>query len=659
MNVGRTSPAGERLRFAAALAAAALLSVLLGFRLGINRQDVVGQGLQVPAPGLDLSYTYAMNRASAGGRVFGRDFVSTYGPFGYCIAGMDVPGIVGPWILSQLLLTIGLGLAAFAYARAVGGRFIRVAAGTFLLLAVIHVLVDEYRWLSLVLLLVLLGLHTRGRSATAAFAIAGLLAGFTFLVKLSLGSGTLLTVLVGVFLTRPWRALGPRLAACAGGAAAGLGFGFWCHQGSFDGLAAYLRTAAAVTGGYSSAMSLAEPDWWKAAAAFGVFAACLLAAFTTGGRADLRVVAAALAAPLFVAWKHGVVRQDGHVQILVFFGFVLGAVALVEIAGASGLRRASPWLLLATVALVRVWLESPFAGARPLVSLGETLVEPLALPGLRGLATLASLPAHLARLEQESTATLASLRLPASERQLIGSQSVDIYPWEASYAAANTFAWVSRPSPASFATYTPALDRQNAEFFEGPLRPSFVLWHRGEGVRSIDKRHLSWDEPLTFRTLLDRYDLARRGDVLLLQARARPRFLAPERLQSVTLDWDEWLPLPRVTGGLLAEIHIETPLRALARRVLLREEAAFLAVEFANGERARFRYVPDQAGSGFWIQPLARNGDDVAALFGGTCPRTRVEAIRFVGGFRPGAKGPRVTFWRVPGAAGPVFDCEG
>ena len=146
---------------------------------------------------------------------------------------------------------------------------------------------------------------------------------------------------------------------------------------------------------------------------------------------------------------------------------------------------------------------------------------------------------------------------------------------------------------------------------------------------------------------------------MLLRSRSEPRFGSRERLQTVDVDWGEWLSLPTVDGVLLAEVLIDTPFPARLRRFLLREEAAFVALRFANGERMRFRYLPDQAGSGLWLQPLPRNVADVAAIFDGSCPRTRVEAVRFAGGFRPGAKGPRITFWRVPGAAGPVFDCGG
>jgi hypothetical protein len=657
MNAIRTLPAVERPRIAAVLAVAALFSVLLGFRLGMNRQDGVGFGLQVPAPGLDLSYTYAMNRASAEGRVFGREFVSTYGPFGYCIAGMDVPGIAGPWIFAQLFLTIALGLAAGAYALAVESNRMAGVVGALLLLLFVHALADEYRWLSLVLVVALLGLRTQGRCALAAFGVAGFLAGFCLLVKLSLGSGAVLIVIGAALLSRRPATIAARLAGGVASIASSLALGQWLHGGSLESTFDYFKTATAVTSGYSSAMSLSPPDWWKAAVAFGVFALCLAVALLAPGKPHLRAVAALLAFPTFVAWKHGLVRQDGHVEILTLFGLVLVVVTSIETAGAGALRSARPWLLVAAVGLLRVWYESPAQGPRPDLALAETLAQPLRLPGLTGLETLASLSEHRATLASESATTLESWRLPESARLLIGPSSVDFYPWEAAYAAANSFTWQSRPSPASFATYTPELDRLNQAFFASSSRPDFVLWLRAEGVGSIDRRHLFWDEPLTFRTLVDRYDSAWRGDVLLLKSRSSLRFGPPERLQTVDAGWNQWISLPRIDGALLAEIEIEKPLAARLRRFVLREEPAFVAVRFANGDRTRFRYVPDQAASGLFLQPLARNADDVAELFAGRCARTRVEAVSFKV-FRPGARGPRITFWRLPGADGPLFDCD-
>jgi hypothetical protein len=52
----------------------------MGYRLSI----------QPMAPGLDPLYTYGFNYAAANGLTWGRDFISSCGPYGYVMLTMDV-----------------------------------------------------------------------------------------------------------------------------------------------------------------------------------------------------------------------------------------------------------------------------------------------------------------------------------------------------------------------------------------------------------------------------------------------------------------------------------------------------------------------------------------------------------------------------------------
>jgi hypothetical protein len=237
------------------------------------------------------------------------------------------------------------------------------------------------------------------------------------------------------------------------------------------------------------------------------------------------------------------------------------------------------------------------------------------------------------------------MRLPGPAKGLIGEHGVDVYPWETAYVLPNALAWAHRPSPASFATYTPALDRLNAAFFAADTRPAFLLWHGG-GARSIDRRHLFWDEPKTLLTLLDRYELALPGAPLVLKARAGSRFGPRQKVGPLAVTWNEWVRLPRVPGPLLAEVTWDEPGSAAVRRFLLRARETYLAVRFADGERQRYRYLRDQARSGLFVDPLPRNAGDIAALFSGDCPGTRVEALRFLG--NPDDPPLRVVLWTLP-----------
>jgi hypothetical protein len=643
---------GRSLLFAFAI----LASALLGFRIAENHQDAVGYGLQVPAPGLDLSYTYAMNAAAVRGETFGRSFISTYGPFGFLIAAMDLPGIVGPWIFSQAILATFLGLAVSAYVVAAGPGGRRREAGlTLLLLFFIHAQTDEYRWFCLGLLLLLLGVHLASRRGqNAALAGAAALAGLALLVKLSLGLGLLLALAPAAVLAPPSRRFLERAAIGVGAAAVALAGGLLAYQGSLAGAADYVTTAAAVSGGYSAAMSYAEPESWKAGLALLAAVASMAVFAVVSGARAVRLTLLVLALPFFVAWKHSVVRQDVHVLIFVQFGFVALGLLLVAAGDAARRAAAAPFLIVALLALAYP-LANPALGDRG--RLAGRLLSPARLPGLAGLASLTGFDAHRQVLASESAATLEGMRLPEEALALVGDQGIDVYPWESVFLIPNGFRSAHRPSPASFATYTPALDERNAAFFAGPARPAFVLWHATEGgVRSIDRRHVFWDEPRTLLTLLDRYELAWSGSVFLLRARSEPRFGPREPLGPLTAEWNAWVPLPKGDGVILAEVDQKETLRARFRRVLLRAPAFTMMVRFANGDRSRYRYVPAQGQSGFLVDPLPRNPADVAALFRGECPRTRVEAIRFLG--PADGPPPRVVLWRVPLAVPRTAACD-
>src|SRR6202011_2669719 len=142
------------------------------------------------------------------------------------------------------------------------------------------------------------------------------------------------------------------------GALAGLLGGWQLYQGSPRGLSTFLRSGWDVAGGYSAAMSSAE-SWPISVGAFLLWIG-LLVVWVVSWRASrpLRSLAV-LAVPLFVAWKHSVVRQDIHVKILVLFGFFAMVVLLLDAAVLGRWRRSVPVVALLTALLVTPWYLLP------------------------------------------------------------------------------------------------------------------------------------------------------------------------------------------------------------------------------------------------------------------------------------------------------------
>ena len=84
----------------------------------------------------------------------------------------------------------------------------------------------------------------------------------------------------------------------------------------------YLVQGLSMVAGYSSAASLAYEGWQWAVGSFLAFFGFLTASGLVLRDKRAWVSLAICSIPLFVAWKHSVVRQDAwHGKVLVFLGF--------------------------------------------------------------------------------------------------------------------------------------------------------------------------------------------------------------------------------------------------------------------------------------------------------------------------------------------------
>lgn len=321
----------------------------------------------------------------------------------------------------------------------------------------------------------------------------------------------------------------------------------------------------------------------------------------------LTLVLAGLAFPLFTAWKHSIVRQDVHVAILVRLGVFVIALLVIETLPVAGWRRALPAAGSLLVPLALAWTTMP---TRAVALPGGLGWNPFAFRGLTSLIRLADLSAYRGHVEMESQAALRSDVLPTSMRQTIGQASVDVYPWPAGYVRANRLAWVNRPLPASFNAYSLVLDGLNAAFFRSDRRPAFLIWHGGpreKRLKSIDGRHLFWDEPQTLHAIADHYEVVEATrSVVLLRARPSPRFETPQPLGTAQVSWGTRLPLPETDGIVLAAPAVSRSLVLDLVTVVFRGQPVMLRVFYRSGEEAVFRLVTFNRDAGFWLSPLPR-----------------------------------------------------
>lgn len=588
------------------------------------------------APKLDPDYIYIFNDGATRHVDWGTSLVMTYGPYGFALETMDVGNLVARRLVLSIVHALALAIAAVVYVRSLPG--LSAVKRTVTLIVVIYAVGlqgVEYQWFTLFLLVLLSGALGSGWTHRLAFPAAGLLAGFFMLMKFSLGFAAALALMVGCLLTMRPAAVVYRIVSGVGAMAIGL-FLFWVAAGgAVSNVPAYLRSGLEMSRGYSSAMGTEYLGGMTDIALLAAWLVLLALWIIWQRRLRPGLVLVAFALPLFVAWKHSVVRHDLHVVIIAKFAFFVLAILLAETLpdrrvvhavwpfAVLLLPPALLWGLTVSRYPTHDWEQPP----------AQSL---LGIRGAHDVMRAITLPAYRHRVAEETQHALASNHLPVSMTRTIGSASTDVYPWDASLIRANGLRWAHRPVPASFSAYTAALDEMNTRFLQSPDRPRYLLWHGSSqsdthvtGVGSIDGRHLFWDEPRTLQTIVGTYDMVDATEqLILMRAGERPRFGPPRRLTTTTAAWNTWIPVPMADGVVFAAPSIRRSRILDAATSLYRADPMLITVRLESGKEHEFRAVPETMAAGLWMNPLPISLGDVRRfLEDGTAPR--VVAVKF------------------------------
>ncbi|MEA2784638.1 MAG: hypothetical protein QOF71_742, partial [Candidatus Eremiobacteraeota bacterium] len=309
--------------------------------------------LRAPAPGgpgLDQSWRIGLTLATKAHLVFGRDVVFTFGPLGYVLQAVpDRTLALSTLLWTLLLIAVGVAGAWSALRARATGLHKTMFVVALLVLGTIES-IDYVAFAGVLALLVRAG--RAPRAGLPIGIIVGVVATFGLLSKFTLGIDVIAAaaaVWIVLALRKPRRR---RFAAVYAGLAAtaiviaGIGWTFHFAPGP---IIAYLGGVAEISSGYSSAMALPGPRI-EIAAAFLV-AAAILAVGVLAARERKPELLALAVVGLFFPWKHGFVRQDGHVIAYFACAAVLAALLGLVVRRRSAVRLAG---IAAAVALFAV-----------------------------------------------------------------------------------------------------------------------------------------------------------------------------------------------------------------------------------------------------------------------------------------------------------------
>jgi hypothetical protein len=446
-----------------------------------------------PAMELDSSWRMAIGKFFMEGRQFGREIVFTYGPLGWAMGktfwGANWNVLVGWHIVQAIVFSAVVFWHAYrltGYARVFFFLFfflfglsyqdaIHQTVMAFAGWELIRRSEESWRWSSLgwIALLVVLSLVKFTNLLLGFFVV--LVAGALALWKTRRATGL---IVPGVFLA----------LFIAGWAA--------CGQNPLN-LPAYFISSWQISQGYQDAMGLSCPagQLYRGLGVVALVVAFLGVNFlTSADRVRNGALTLGALALLYLNWKHGYIRADGH-QIGFFYA------ALTVIVSAPLVLEPSPVLR---------WLKHALLAAAGLLAVVSC---DLVLPGLvRGalggaqnnVNTHAGFFLGLNHGREVYTGKWEAERNNYDLRKVketVGRASLDVLGFEQAIALFNGFNYQPRPVFQGYSAYTPYLARLNHDYYASDRAPEFVLFK----LQTLDGRLAMMDDPDVLRLLVQRY----------------------------------------------------------------------------------------------------------------------------------------------------------
>ncbi len=564
--------------------------------------------------GLDPSYYYAMNYFVNSKIQFGRDVFCTYGPLVF----IDMPAPLGNNLAISLII-ISLVFVTFSYTILTLGQVIN--RGKWLLHLGIAFLACQLFFIEDMLagitaISILLYLETPKWKWMALAVITSL---FGLYIKPSVGISCFLLLVsycaIYWFMSHDFR----KVLKITGSSAL-LYFIFWfCIYRNFGGSLGYLWSTYQLTKEYSSAISAyPENHWWLIG--IGLLSFSVIPLIDKDKK--VRVFYALFFLSVFAAWKHSYSREE-ELHLSQFYDYLILFFLLFFIYVDNIKIR---HVFLIALSCIGIYSNMQLTGRYHIddrVSLNKFSNFSEILFNYKGFAE---------KTLTTSEENVESKKLPDEVLNMVGNKTIDFYPNELSYVAANKLNWKPRPIIQSYNAYTEWLDNRDAQYFASDSSSQFILWEYssdrwGENnFGEIDNRYALNDEPNALYQLLNHYSAIYKNSTFILFKKENGRNLAPPKeIASESATWNQWIKVPGVDDGILrARMTCHGNLLRFVKSLLYKDEEFYMECKLANGNVVKYRIIPENARRGLWINPLFVNNLDKYNV-----PYSIVEEVRF------------------------------
>ncbi len=375
---------------------------------------------------------------------------------------------------------------------------------------------------------------------------------------------------------------------------------FWLIAGQpLTGLLGYFTSLGVIIAGYSDAMSITGDKYEILAYLFSSLLLIFVLLRKRGMNIGTLYLTLIFALYLFISFKGGFVRHDGHAVYGVsalYFAAVMFFVVFPS-------YQAVIALLLAC--LTFIYIDSHYDS-----SLRTRRLAPLSETYQWGIYGVKNRLFNSGQFLEDYKKSVDLIKNEARFPMLNGT--VDTYPFDQSKVIASGYDWVPRPVFQSYAAYNPQLAKINNDHLLSGKAPDNIVFR----ILTIDNRYPSLDDGLSWPTILANYHLdGTSGDFLFLK-KDRERNAQPTicSLSGNTFIFGQSISVPSNKGLIFVEIDVKPTLLGRLTNILFKTSELHIQVFLENGKSKDYRIIAGMAKSGFILSPLVENTKDFETL---------------------------------------------
>ena len=462
-----------------------------------------------PVFGSEESWHLTINKAVTEGWGFGDRIIWTYGPLGFyetrCPYGIDPLCIAG---LDLFVLFVFAWLAFDALKLKFDSALAWACIITlFTCKRLIHDQASSAVY-CVIICLIIRNLAKPGAVASAALVVASVLGLF---VKVNFGLvSAFLCAVIFVFKASGreksavlWLIL---FAAQIGGAWA---LASYLHIN----LIAYVKSALAIVRVYNDGMALGPwPEWAKPG--FGIahwmtclffwalVITCIVFIRKQGFSRETAPFIALVGIATFVLYKTSVVRSDYMHNKCFLLGLPIIMLALL-IHGPESPRPIWRWFFLSATAYAGLLMFAEYGNL--LIFLRRDYLKSFfPIDYVKGIGDYQSVRDWNAYTNY-ALSKFPERAVPENIAQLIGTNSVDVFPFEATLPLGRGMNFQPRPVPQTYVAMGKDLEGRNVAYMRSEQAPRYIFYVSGNKGFSPDGRYPLWEEPAVKRVLRERY----------------------------------------------------------------------------------------------------------------------------------------------------------